>query len=76
MENENQKPSNKTPEELAELKNKNSNSDESVSQGKVNPKSEIEEKAAKISREHDFTHTHPTHANHKKFGADHEPRAF
>lgn len=76
MENENQKPGIKTPEELAELKNKNNDSEDSVSQNKVSPKSEIDDKATKISREHDFTHTHPTHANHKKFGADHEPGAF
>jgi hypothetical protein len=30
----------------------------------------------KVSREHDFTHTHPTHAKHKTFGADHEPGAI
>lgn len=30
----------------------------------------------KVSREHDFTHTHPTHARHKTFGTDHEPGAF
>jgi hypothetical protein len=29
----------------------------------------------KVSREHDFTHTHPTHAKHKNFGVDHEPGA-
>ena len=37
-----------------------------------NPESD----APKISREHDFTHTHPTHAKHKNFGMDHEPGAF
>ena len=30
----------------------------------------------KVSREHDFTHTHPQHARHKNFGMDHEPGAF
>lgn len=30
----------------------------------------------KVSREHDFTHTHPEHARHKSFGMDHEPGAF
>ena len=31
--------------------------------------------APKVSREHDFTHTHPSHAKHKNFGVDHEPGA-
>lgn len=30
----------------------------------------------KVSRSHDFTHTHPNHARHKQFGLDHEPGAF
>lgn len=30
----------------------------------------------KVTREHDFTHTHPSHAKHKNFGMDHEPGAF
>ncbi|HUH32563.1 MAG TPA: hypothetical protein VLZ28_01340 [Daejeonella sp.] len=30
----------------------------------------------KVSRAHDFSHTHPTHAHHKTFGMDHEPGAF
>jgi len=30
----------------------------------------------KVSREHDFSHTHPSHAHHKNFGMDHEPGAF
>ena len=29
----------------------------------------------KVSRAHDFTHTHPTHARHRSFGIDHEPGA-
>ena len=32
--------------------------------------------APKISRAHDFSHTHPSHAKHKTFGMDHEPGAF
>lgn len=30
----------------------------------------------RISRSHDFSHTHPSHARHKQFGLDHEPGAF
>lgn len=33
-------------------------------------------KDPKVSREHDFSHTHPSHAHHKTFGMDHEPGAF
>ena len=33
-------------------------------------------KSPKVSREHDFSHTHPSHAHHKTFGMDHEPGAF
>lgn len=38
----------------------------------------VEERKSKIkvSREHDFSHTHPSHARHKNFGLDHEPGAF
>jgi len=36
----------------------------------------LESDTPKVSREHDFTHTHPTHAKHKTFGMDHEPGAF
>lgn len=46
-------------------------------QGKEENKAEAaEENPPKVSREHDFTHTHPTHAHHKTFGLDHEPGAF
>ena len=33
-------------------------------------------KDPKVSREHDFSHTHPSHAHHKIFGMDHEPGAI
>ena len=36
----------------------------------------LESENPKLSREHDFTHTHPTHAKHKNFGLDHEPGAL
>ena len=48
----------------------------------INEEAELEkskkEKTAepKVSRTHDFTHTHPSHARHKQFGLDHEPGAF
>jgi len=36
----------------------------------------LDDDTPKVSREHDFTHTHPDHAKHKNFGMDHEPGAF
>jgi len=30
----------------------------------------------KINRNHEFSHTHPSHARHKQFGMDHEPGTF
>jgi hypothetical protein len=33
-------------------------------------------KDPKVSHEHDFSHTHPSHAHHKIFGMDHEPGAL
>ncbi|WP_026898757.1 hypothetical protein [Daejeonella oryzae] len=58
MENENSKSDIKTDAELEELKKQSA----SEKKGKH-----------KVSRDHDFTHTHPTHAKHKSFGTDHEP---
>ena len=38
--------------------------------------SEDSGRKVKVSRLHDFSHTHPDHAHHKTFGMDHEPGAF
>jgi hypothetical protein len=73
---ENEKPDYKTPEEIEKLKKKNKKSKSKGAESEANPESEIVDKVPKISREHDFTHTHPTHAHHKTFGVDHEPGAF
>jgi hypothetical protein len=39
-------------------------------------KREKQDNTPKVTREHDFTHTHPSHAKHKNFGMDHEPGAL
>ena len=58
---------NKTTEEQKKVMN------EEAELGKAKNKKSAEQK---VSREHNFSHTHPSHARHKQFGMDHEPGAF
>ena len=76
MENENEIPGKKSPEELEELKKQNEQSEEIQAKSEGNSVTEKDDNQVNVTREHDFTHTHPTHARHKRFGADHEPGTF
>ena len=63
---------NKTEEGSAEERNKRL----AEQPGLEKRKKKNQDNTPKVTREHDFTHTHPTHAKHKNFGMDHEPGAL
>lgn len=67
MENSSKKSGQETAEESKKLINEESELETTENKKGSKPK---------ISREHDFSHTHPSHAKHKTFGIDHEPGAF
>ena len=67
MENSSKKSGKETAEESTNPMNAVSESETTENKKRSQPK---------ISRAHDFAHTHPSHAKHKTFGMDHEPGAF